>query len=828
MSTGYRALKRGLDVVIAIAATTLLLPFCILIALAVVMDSSGSPLYGARRVGRGGRVFTMYKFRSMAKGADSAGPGVTETHDYRVTRVGSFLRRTKLDELPQLLNVIKGDMSLVGPRPESPTFVSRWSAEERDVLRLRPGITGPTQLAYIDEEEQLSTAAATDIDELYVSDLMHAKLAIDLEYVRNPSVRRDLAILWRTVSDTLTAPRQRPTKPRRRYTLAELVASARLGPLVLDGSLAAVAAILAIGLRIDRNNILAAALAYWVFVPMAAVIRPAGFLLSGTYLRVWRYPTISDVVLILASLVGGSLVMTFAIFVVLQPAAFPGSVGFPRSAIIIEFLIAAVVLGGIRIASRVRQQDLDQPAIVPTGPPRPVLIYGAGDAGASLVREMRRNRALRLEPVGFVDDDSSKHGRMIYGVAVIGGLELMPEAIIERDITEVIIAMPRASGSELRRVVALCESLGIAVRTLPGVQELLDATVTVSQVRAIRVEDLLRRRPAELPKEPIRSLVGGQNILVTGAGGSIGAELARQLASYHARRLVLVERSEAALFWIDDEMRRRFPFLEVRSTLGDVSDEPFVSSLFDQERPDVVIHAAAHKHVPLSELNPGAAVLSNVRGTRVLAEVAARAGTPSFVFVSTDKAVEPTSIMGATKRLGERLIRQISQEARGRFVIVRFGNVLGSQGSVVELFDRQIQAGGPVTVTHPDMARFFMTLPEAVELILLSGSVGESGAVYVLSMGEPIRIVELAKEMIRLSGRAQDTISIEFTGLRPGERLEERLFETTEAQLPTEWPSLVLTRSALPPGDACAFAHRVEALALRGMHAQLRDELLSA
>ena len=397
MKLWQAAIKRLIDLVLGIAALVLLLPVMALVAVAVALDSTGPIVYGAKRVGRGGRKFTMWKFRSMATGADRVGPAVTGAYDFRVTRVGAFLRRTKLDELPQLVNVLAGQMSLVGPRPEAPSYVNRWTDEERAILAFRPGITGPTQIAYIDEEELLQG----DPSAVYESELMHAKLAVDLEYVRRYSLRRDIGIMWKTLVGILSAGERRTNRPRRRFTLGERLASARLGPILLDAFLAAMAAALAVGLRIDRNNIFAAIATYWVFVPLAAIVRPLGFLIGGAYLRVWRYPTVSDAALVVSSLAAGSVIMTILIFVVMQPWAFPGTVGFPRSAIIIEFLLSFIVLGGIRFASRIRQEGLeDATGPAAAGPPRPVLIYGAGEAGALLAREMRRNRALRMDPVG--------------------------------------------------------------------------------------------------------------------------------------------------------------------------------------------------------------------------------------------------------------------------------------------------------------------------------------------------------------------------------------------------------------------------------------------
>ena len=786
--------KRSIDLVLGTIALVLLLPVGVAIALAVVLDSSGRAIYGARRVGRDGRAFTMWKFRSMARGAEQAGPGVTGAYDGRVTRVGAVLRRTKLDELPQLVNVVLGQMSLVGPRPEAPHYVDRWSPEEREVLSMRPGITGPTQVAFVDEEQEL----VGDVDEVYERQVMHAKLAIDLDYVRAYSLRRDAAILARTAGAILGERARRARTRPRRYTFAERLAAARPGAVLVDAALAALMAFLAVGLRIDRNNLFAAAAEYWVFIPLAAIVRPVMFLLAGAYLRVWRYPTISDVALIVSSLAAGSLVMAMTLFFVMQPSGFPGSIGFPRSALLIEFVLSLLVLGGIRFASRVRQEDVDPaPRAELAGPPKPVLIYGAGEAGAQLVREMRRNRMLRLDPVGFIDDHERKRGQRIYGLEVLGRGEELPRIVADRNVAEVIVAMPRLAGHELRRIVALCDAAKVAVRTLPGVQELLDDTVSVNRIRPVRVEDLLRREPQEIPEGPIRALVAGRTVLVTGAGGSIGSEACRQVAAFGASKVVLLERGETPLFYIDEELRRRFPGVEVIPVLGDVTQQAEVERVLSEHQPTIVLHAAAHKHVPLSEQNPAAAVLTNVRGTRIMAEAAAAHGVEAFIFISTDKAVDPSSVMGATKRIGEAIVREVGREAKGRFVVVRFGNVMGSQGSVLELFRQQIADGGPVTITHPDMTRYFMTIPEAVRLILLAGAVGDGGAIHVLNMGEPIRIVDLARELLRLSVSSGDKdIPIVFTGLRPGEKMEEQLFGEDEERLPTSYPFLLLAKPA--------------------------------
>jgi FlaA1/EpsC-like NDP-sugar epimerase len=385
------------------------------------------------------------------------------------------------------------------------------------------------------------------------------------------------------------------------------------------------------------------------------------------------------------------------------------------------------------------------------------------------------------------------------------------------------------AGTRLRRVLTLAESAGLQVRTLPSFDELLDESVTVNKVRPVRVEDLLRRAPVEISESSIRELVAGRTVLVTGAGGSIGSEISRQVAVLGARQIVLYEQAETPLFYIDEELRRRFPSTGVTAILGDVTDEEQIRRAFQRTHPDIVLHAAAHKHVPLSEVNVARAVWVNVRGTRLVAEAARDAGCGTFIYVSTDKAVDPTSVMGATKRIGELLVQSIGAAADGRFIVVRFGNVLGSQGSVVELFRQQIEYGGPLTVTHPEATRYFMTIPEAVRLVVFAGAVGQPNEIYILNMGEPIRILDLAQDLIRLSAPLGDKdLQIVFTGLRAGERLHEELFRDDEEVVPTEFPFLLIARSSRGTREL-ALLKRVgsmEEFAARGDDKSLRQAFL--
>jgi FlaA1/EpsC-like NDP-sugar epimerase len=421
---------------------------------------------------------------------------------------------------------------------------------------------------------------------------------------------------------------------------------------------------------------------------------------------------------------------------------------------------------------------------------RAVLIAGAGHAGMMVVREMARNPSLAMVPVGFLDDDPAKLRKQIFGVPVLGSLASLADVVRERPIDEVIIAMPAAPGHVLRGISDKCRQLAVASRTMPGVFELLDGNVSVNRLRDIEIADLLRRAQVEPARDPA-SYIAGRTVMVTGGGGSIGLELCRQLAHARPGALVLLGHGENSVFEAQTELRERFPALNVVTVIADIRDQRRLRRIFQRLRPSIVFHAAAHKHVPLMEENPEEAITNNVLGTHEVLEAAIACGTDRFVLISTDKAVAPCSLMGASKRMAEMLVRNAARRTSRPFVVVRFGNVLGSRGSVVPRFKQQIASGGPVTVTHPEMKRFFMTIPEAVHLVLEAGGMGRSGELFVLKMGDPIRIVDLARDVVKLSGATHDDIPIVFTGIRPGEKLEEQLWEDTALAQDTRHPDIL-------------------------------------
>jgi FlaA1/EpsC-like NDP-sugar epimerase len=426
---------------------------------------------------------------------------------------------------------------------------------------------------------------------------------------------------------------------------------------------------------------------------------------------------------------------------------------------------------------------------------KPVLLVGAGRAGVLAAREIVNRGDMDLEIAGFVDDDPLKQGTVIQGIKVIGTTGDVPRLVRELGIHHVVITIAQAARSDIRRIVEICESVPVKAQIIPGLYQILSGTVEISRIRDVEIEDLLGREPVVLEEELLRSFLTAKVVMVTGAGGSIGAELARQAAHFGAGRLLLAERAEFALFEIDRELRWRYPEVEIVPLVADVSDQNLMRGLLERHRPSVVLHAAAHKHVPMMESNPAEAVKNNILATRALGEVAGEAGVEAFILISTDKAVRPTSVMGASKRVAELVVQDLNRRHETRFVSVRFGNVLGSAGSVIPTFREQILAGGPVTVTHPDMVRYFMTVTEAAQLVLQAGAMGEGGEIFVLDMGEPVRIFDMAKDMISLFGlKPFDDVDIVFSGMRPGEKLFEELQTDGEHMTKTRHPKIFIGR----------------------------------
>ncbi|MHC4192630.1 MAG: polysaccharide biosynthesis protein [Planctomycetota bacterium] len=559
------------------------------------------------------------------------------------------------------------------------------------------------------------------------------------------------------------------------------------------------------------------------------IIKLTVFGLFGQYRGWWRYVGISDLMGILqASIVSTLVVVILWFLVALNVDPVRRSLGdidkIPQAVFMADMFATVLLLGGMRILIRLYYEEF---RTIEGGRLKRFVIVGAGNAGEALLREIHRMPVAEYEAIGFIDDEPTKQGISIHGIPVLGTVEQLPKICKNRNVEEIAIAMPSASPTQLRRVIQVCTGTKIRFRTVPSITDIASGRFTVSQIRDVDINDLLGREVIQLDLDLIEAYVRDKTILVTGAGGSIGSEMCRQVCVFKPEVLLLVEQAENPLFYIEQELRKQFPDIIVATIICDITDRMRVELIFEEYKPEVVIHAAAHKHVPLMELNPGEAVKNNVVGTQVVANAADKCGTTNFVMISTDKAVNPTSIMGSSKRIAEIYIQDLSRTSNTHFVTVRFGNVLGSDGSVVPIFKKQIAEGGPVTVTHPEMKRYFMTIPEASQLVLQAATMGKGGEIFVLDMGEPVKIVDLARELITLSGfRPGEDIEIVYTGPRAGEKLFEELSIKGEDMQPTRHPKIGIWKNIPVNHDKIqAGVNRLVDVAKRQDYAKIAEQI---
>ena len=538
----------------------------------------------------------------------------------------------------------------------------------------------------------------------------------------------------------------------------------------------------------DRTQILMSENGVLTLMGLDLLVTPIVFRFGGLYRAYWKYAGLEDLVRLTRAVAIRALTLIVVIYGMEVQ-------GVSRAILILASVLLLAFAGGLRLLPRFTHEVGASRRRIGG---RRTLIIGAGDTGEALLRELRGRAEGEFNPIGFIDDDPGKSRATIHGVPVVGSRADLRQRIEELGIRDVVLAVPRASRHWMLEIFEICREAGVRLGTVPTLGELQRGEARIAQIRKVEIEDILGREVVRLDLQHLREGLRGRRILVTGAAGSIGRELSRQVAAYDPAELILLDRNENNLFYLDAELRQAHPLLRFRAVVGDVLDRRHVTQLLASARPEIVLHAAAYKHVPLMEEHPLEAMKNNVIGTRGLAEAAVEAGVRRFIYISTDKAVRPTSVMGATKRLGERLIKSLSEEGT-RFMAVRFGNVLGSDGSVIPTFRRQIAAGGPVTVTHPEATRYFMTIPEAVQLVLLAGIMGEGGEIFLLRMGEPVRIVDLARQLIELSGlRPDQDVRIVFTGLRPGEKLHEEVHSEAEHALATSNEKILILTGIEP------------------------------
>lgn len=554
----------------------------------------------------------------------------------------------------------------------------------------------------------------------------------------------------------------------RKYLLPMFLASLDIISVIL-------AAFISIYLRFDSDKIPANYLSMLIsYLPLAAIIYLLSFYVFKLYGRIWRYASATELIAIVMANIAASTAWYFI-------SLYIGSV-LPRSLYVFTGLLLTFFIGGSRLSLRFYSYVMNKPKYRQIQRKKnKVLIVGAGDAGAMLLREIERYHIANRQVVGFIDDDKNKTGKILLGVKVLGTRNELVKIAAEKGIDEIIIAMPSVKGKEIKAIISICKETNCKLTILPGLYEIIEGKVSISQLRPVDIEDLLGRDPVKLDTTAVREYLAGKIVLITGAGGSIGSEIVRQVAKMQPKKLLLLGKGENSIYEITQELKINCPEVKTVPIIADIRDKERIKAIMDYFEPQVVFHAAAHKHVPLMEYQPAEAVRNNILGTKVVADEAAAHNVETFVIISTDKAVNPTSVMGCTKRVAEMYVQSMNKNSNTRFVAVRFGNVLGSRGSVIPLFKKQIAKGGPVTVTHADMKRYFMTIPEASQLVLQAGAMAKGGEVFVLDMGEPVRIYDLAKDLITLSGLIPDKdIEIKITGLRPGEKLFEELLSAED------------------------------------------------
>jgi FlaA1/EpsC-like NDP-sugar epimerase len=586
--------------------------------------------------------------------------------------------------------------------------------------------------------------------------------------------------------------------------------------VLLDAAIVNVALAIPLVLRFYENNELIQrsldsylSLAPWITITFIAI-----FYSFKLYNRAWAYASLGELFAILYAVTIGS-VFTIAIY-------YFAHIDLPRSVALMHWTLTILLMGGSRVLWRC---VVEHNKARGHKPGRRALIIGAGDAGVAVARELKSPNSSFL-PVGFIDDDPNKQNISVLGLPVLGSREKIPEVVASRNINLIVIAMPSFDVAAIREIVEICRSTPAEMKILPGMYQIINGQVSVNHLRSVQLEDLLRREPVKVDMEEITGYLGGETVLITGAGGSIGSELCRQVAAVGPKKLILMDHSENSIHgeWL--ELQDQFPDIPLAVEIADIRDKPRIHNVFQVHRPGVVFHAAAHKHVPLMELHPAEAVKTNIFGTRNVAEAAKRFGVKTFVFISTDKAVNPSSVMGATKRIAEMIIREENNAGETNFTAVRFGNVLGSSGSVVPIFKQQIARGGPVTITHPDMKRFFMTITEAVQLVIQTGAMARGGEVFILDMGKPVRIEDMARDMIKLSGLEPDKdIMIKYTGIRPGEKLFEELLTAEEGSNATKHKRIYIARPALI--DVSALERELVNLSRKGLQCTA-DDIFSA
>ncbi len=757
-------MKRLFDILFSIFGLIVSAPVCIVAAVLIKVDSRGPVFFHQDRVGKDGKIFRVIKYRTMVHNPSKVGPKLTARNDPRVTPIGQILRWLKIDEFPQLLNVLRGEMSIIGPRPEIPTIVDLYTEGQRKVLSVKPGMLGPSQILGRDELEKYPDDV--DVEGYYIEHILPEKLAIDLEYVEKASLIGDIKYLFYGLKETLIGS----------VKVKYLVESRRrIFYLGVDTLFCCLSYVVAFNLRFDWEVPWAE---YWNVLrvlPIIMVLRPAIFVYFGLYQSLWKYLDVRDIAAVVKAVSLSTVLVVFFAYLV-------GTTGHPRSVFIIDWFLLVTFMISFRLFFRYQLTNGNSKK----KNEKNVLIVGAGDTGESLAREILNSPELGYKLVGFIDDDPKKKGMSIHGLKILGRCYDIPQIVELKNADEVIVAISRASSAEMNRILSFCEKARVKNRIVPSVSDLISGKVYISKIRNVEVSDLLGRESLKLDISAIRKLIAGRTIMITGGAGSIGVELCRQILGFDPSCLIVVDRGENALLSLKWEINRTYPQARVQYYLRDVAEKTRLREVFRRHRPQIIFHCAGLNHIPIVQGHEERAFMENVYGTKVVADLSKTYKAEKFIFLSTDKAAYPTSVVGATKKVAELVVQKMARESQVVFLIIRFGTVLNSQGTFLEFFKRQLQEGGPITVSHPEAKGYFMTAVEAVELILQSTAMGKKGETLVLGMGEKVKIADIAQKLVKLSGLKLDTdIAIEYVGLPPGEKLIEELWEDSEKLLPS-------------------------------------------
>ena len=772
---------------------------------------------------------------------DSKNHSFQDGNEEKVTNWGRFLRKTKLDELPQFFNVIKGDMRFIGPRPEVPEFVDEESFFFLD--RIKPGLSGYSSILFRNESEIWSMI---DSEDPY-NNILNIKVALDKYYVNKKSFFEDLKLVGITILSLFIPKRMG------HYLIIKLLRIQDNGDLGIRDTIEDVklksirktklkkptarnfrilvfSDIISILIgfilaTFTRNDFTVPPVLYseniFQILVLFLIVKLTVFSVQGMYRGMWRYTSLVDMFNIIKANALSSL------FIIALIGYFRGFHDIPNSIFFIDFILTVGFTSMSRISIRLIYSHLINPKPYRIELDNRVMIIGAGTTGEFICKEILNDSKHRMNPIGFLDDEKSIHGKSIHGVKIKGKISDLSEYISNYD--EAIICCPNAAREDLYRIIEICKKAGKPFRTLPSVNDVLSGKLSINQLREVSIIDLLGRNEVQIDNDSINKCIKGKRILITGAGGSIGSELVRQCLKYEPALLVMLDNSEYNLFNIEREILHKETNVLVKPLLSNIRDKEILSKIFSEYEPQVVFHAAAYKHVAMQEAFPWEAIKTNVHGTSNLVKLSIEHNVERFILVSTDKAVKPINVMGATKRLAELICQGADGKFSTRFMAVRFGNVLESSGSVIPIFQEQIKAGGPITITDPDMERYFMSVPEAAQLIIQAGSLGQGGEVFALDMGQPIKILDIANELIKLSGLEPDIdIPISFIGARPGEKQNEELSHDTESVQKTLHDKILQIRPTLRPNKINDITDKIMGGELNGNefnNDQLRETL---